>query len=373
MKNLVLLITLFIVVSCSVNEKQEMISSEKFAFDHNGKEIQLFNIENKNGMICQVTNFGARVVSIYAPDRNGILGDVVVGYGTGKDFVEKKENFFGATIGRYGNRIGNASFKVDDVKYKLEKNDGSNHLHGGGNGFHRQLWDVESASSSEIVFSYSSPDMEGGYPGTVNVKVKYQLTNDNALKIEYFANSDKNTVLNLTNHTYFNLKDAGKSTINDHLMYINADIYTPVDGGLIPTGELASVQGTPFDFLNATAIGARVDAEHEQLKAGMGYDHNWVLNTNGDVAILAAKVTEPETGRIMEVYTNEPGIQFYGGNFLDGSIAGKNDTYYSHRSAFCLETQHFPDSPNIAGFPEVYLNAGEDYYSTCIYKFTIMN
>lgn len=369
MKYLILIISILVIAGCTSKEELVPISAEDFAFNHKGKEIKLFTLENDNGLVCQLTNFGARVVSIYTPDKNGSFGDVVVGYGTGKDFVEKKENYFGTTIGRYGNRIGNATFSIDSVEYVLEKNDGDNHLHGGSNGFHRQVWEVENVDKSSIVFSYVSPDMEGGYPGTINVKVKYQLTADNELKIEYFANSDKNTVLNLTNHTYFNLKDAGKSTINNHLMQINADKYTPVDAGLIPTGELAIVENTPFDFRKATAVGDRVEADHEQLKLGKGYDHNWVLNTDNNVANLAAKVTEPESGRVMEVYTNEPGIQFYGGNFLDGTDVGKNNISFGLRSAFCLETQHFPDSPNKPEFPDVKLETGKDYYSVCIYKF----
>lgn len=370
MKYLVTIISLFVITSCNVKDDLQIISAEDFNFHYEGQEIKLLTLENENGVVCQLTNFGARVVSIYTPDKYGNLGDVVVGYGTGKSFVEKKENFFGAIIGRYGNRIGNASFKVDGVDFKLEKNDGANHLHGGGNGFHRQVWAIEEANETEIVFAYVSPDMEGGYPGTVSVKVKYKLTTNNELKIEYFAISDKNTILNLTNHTYFNLKDAGKSTINQHIMQINANHYTPVDEGLIPTGKRATIEGTPFDFRKATAIGERVDMEDKQLKIGMGYDHNWVLNSNNDAAILAAKVTEPELGRVMEVYTNEPGIQFYGGNFLDGTIAGKKDVKFARRSAFCLETQHFPDSPNKSEFPSVALKAGEDYYSVCIYKFS---
>jgi len=372
MRYAAIILIALIFASCSLEDKTAIISASDFAFDYNGEKIELFTLENENGMICQLTNFGARVVSIYTHDKAGNLGDIVVGYGTGKDFVEKKENYFGATIGRYGNRIGGGVFILDSVEYTLERNNGENHLHGGSNGFHRQIWKVDTLSQSGIVFSYVSPDMEGGYPGTVSAKVKFKLTPANELKIEYFATSDKNTILNLTNHTYFNLKDAGKSTINNHLMYINADCYTPVDAGLITTGELAKVDGTPFDFRKATTVGNCVDANNEQLKLGKGYDHNWVLNTNNDVAILAAKVIEPESGRLMGVYTNEPGIQFYGGNFLDGTDIGKNSIAYGHRNAFCLESQHFPDSPNKSEFPDVKLDAGEDYYSVCIYKFSFV-
>ena len=281
-------------LSCEQKETVSLISAEEFFFKYKNQDIELYTLKNVNGMICQLTNFGARVVSLYTPDRNGVLGDVVVGYGTGKDFVEKKENYFGTTIGRYGNRIGNASFMIDGEEYHLEENDGINHLHGGSNGFHRQVWNVDRIGDSEILFSYTSPDMESGYPGTVGVKVKYELTTDNELKIEYFANTDKTTVLNLTNHTYFNLKDAGMSSINDHELYLNADYYTPVDDGLIPTGELNEVSGTPFDFKSKVAIGSRVDEDHIQLKLGGGYDHNWVLNKNANNVSLAARVEEPE-------------------------------------------------------------------------------
>ncbi len=371
MKYLSVFIAVLFLASCSVKEELKTISAEDFAFNYDGKEIALYTLENDKGLICQLTNFGARVVSLYTPDKEGKLGDVIAGYGTGKGFVEKKEYFFGAVIGRYGNRIGNGTFTLDGVEYTLEKNDGDNHLHGGSNGFNRHVWNVESQGKSEIVFSLVSPDMDGGYPGTVKVKVKYQLTANNELKIEYFANSDKNTVLNLTNHTYFNLKDAGASSINDHLMLINADRFTPVDGGLIPTGELAPVDGTPFDFRKSTPIGARVGDDHPQIKLGNGYDHNWVLNTEGNVSKVAVKVIEPVTGRVLEVFTNEPGIQFYGGNFMDGSTTGKYGVTLGYRQGFCLETQHFPDSPNKPEFPSVTLEAGKDYYSTCIYKFSV--
>lgn len=369
MKWLTVFIISLIVTSCTPKEELTIISSNDFAFNYKDKSIKLFTLENENGLICQLTNFGARVVSIYTKDKNGNYRDIVLGYASGRDFVEKPENYFGATIGRYGNRIGNARFMIDGVEYDLDKNDGDNNLHGGRNGFHRQVWELECANKSTIVFSYASPDMESGFPGTVKVKVKYQLTVSDELKIEYFASSDKNTILNLTNHTYFNLKDAGISTTNNHLLHINADKYTPIGKDLISTGELATVEGTPFDFRKSTTIGDRVDTKHTQLEAGMGYDHNWVLNTNCDVSILAAKVTEPESGRVLEVYTNEPGIQFYGGNFLDSTVIGKNGIAYQHRSAFCLETQHFPDSPNKTEFPSVILDKGEEYYSVCIYKF----
>ena len=371
MKYLGIIALIIMVFGCAQEEATVGISSEDFAFDYNGKAIELYTLKNDNGLVCQLTNFGARVVSLYTPDKNGKLADVIVGYGSGKDYVEKPANFYGAVIGRYGNRIGGAKFSIDSVEYQLQKNDGANHLHGGTNGFHRQVWDAEQISDSEVDFSLVSPDMETGYPGTVTVKVKYQLTAKNELKIEYFATTDKKTVLNLTNHSYFNLKDGGRTPIIDHLLYLNADYYTPVDAGLIPTGELAAVAGTPFDFTTLRVIGDSIKVDNAQLKLGGGYDHNWVLNTNDDVNALAAKVVEPVSGRVMEVYTNEPGIQFYSGNFINGRIAGKEDIKYGFRSALCLETQHFPDSPNKPEFPSVIVNPGDKYYSVCIYKFGV--
>jgi aldose 1-epimerase len=368
MKQFVIFALVLMLFSCT-EKKVAVLDADTFSFDYEGKKIELYTLQNDNGMICQFTNFGARIVSVFAPDKNGNFADVIVGYGSGKDYVEKQENFFGAIIGRYGNRIAKGVFSIDSVQYQLETNDGPNHLHGGTHGFYRQMWNVESVTGSEIVFSLVSPDMDSGYPGTVNVKVKYTLTADNELKIEYFATSDKKTILNLTNHSFFNLKDGGRSSVGNHLMYINANKFTPVDETLIPTGELVPVAGTPMDFTTPTAIDEHIDADYEQLKLGHGYDHNWVLNTQGDVTKLAAKVTEPETGRVLEVYTNEPGIQFYGGNFLNGKSIGKNDIAYAHRSAFCLETQHFPDSPNKPEFPSVILEPGQKYYSECIYKF----
>lgn len=371
MKYLGMMTLIVMVLGCTQQHATVGISNEEFSLDYKGKTIQLYTLKNDDGVVCQLTNFGARVVTLYTPDKNGVPGDVIVGYGSGKDFVEKKDRSYGAVIGRYGNRIGNATFSIDGINYQLEKNNGDNHLHGGPNGFHRQIWDVESESDSEVVFELISPDMDNGYPGTINVKVKYQLTAANELKIEYFATTDKKTILNLTNHTYFNLKDAGKTSINDHVMFLSADYFTPVDEGLIPTGELKEVAGTPFDFTTPTVIGSRLNADNKQLKIGNGYDHNWVLNTNNDVTRLAAKVINTESGRVLEVYTNEPGIQFYSGNFIDGTIAGKNGIKYDSRSAFCLETQHFPDSPNKEQFPSVILNPDDEYYSVCIYKFDV--
>ncbi|WP_461633045.1 aldose epimerase family protein [Labilibaculum euxinus] len=367
--NVLCVVIIPVMMSCQKPQKKELISETDFSCDYNGKKVELFTLTNKNGLVCQLTNFGARVVSLWVPDKNGNFADVAVGYGTGKDFIDKKEYFFGGTIGRYGNRIGQAKFSLDGIEYQLEANNGENHLHGGSNGFYRQIWDVNQIDKQTLEFSLHSADMDGGYPGNVDVKVKYQFTDDNELKIEYFGTTDKLTVLNFTNHTYFNLKGAGAGTINDHQLMINADSFTPVDAGLIPTGEILPVKGTAFDFNNLTAIGERVDNDETQLTYGKGYDHNWVLNKSDEKLTLAAKVVEPSSGRILEVYTIEPGIQFYGGNFLDG-VVGKGNKKYDFRTAFCLETQHFPDSPNQANFPDVTVKPGEEYYSICIYKFS---
>lgn len=333
--------------------------------------MQLFTIENKNGIKACITNYGGRVVKLFVPDKNGKLEDVVLGYDNLSDYLSSNEKYYGAIIGRYGNRIGNARFSIDDNEYCLEKNNSDNSLHGGSGGFHNVIWDVKQLDKQTLELSYLSKDMEEGFPGNLDVKVVYSLTDKNELKIEYFAETDQPTVVNLTHHSFFNLTGNPEKSINNHILQINADTYTPVDDGLIPIGEIVPVESTPFDFRKPLSIGKRVDENHEQLILGRGYDHNWVLDASGlnkDIR-LAARVTEPESGRMMEVYTNEPGIQFYGGNFLNGSDVGKNGIAYQHRTAFCLETQHFPDSPNKENFPSTVLKPGEAYYSVCIYQF----
>lgn len=333
--------------------------------------MQLFNIKNQNGIKARITNYGGRVVSLFTPDKTGHFEDIVLGYDDLKSYLSSNEKYFGATIGRYGNRIGNAKFKIGSLEYSLVKNNGNNSLHGGINGFHNVLWDVKQPDKQTLELFYLSKDMEEGFPGNLSVKVVYNLTNDNELKIEYFATTDRSTVVNLTHHSFFNLTGNARETINNHVLQIPAEFYTPVDEGLIPTGEIAAVEGTPFDFRKPISIGARVDNDNEQLIKGKGYDHNWVLNVDGlnkDIR-LAARVTEPVTGRVMEVSTNEPGIQFYGGNFLNGQDIGKNNIAYNFRTAFCLETQHFPDSPNKSNFPGTLLKPGETYYSICVYRF----
>lgn len=337
-----------------------------------GKAVDIYTLKNKNGLTAVITNYGGRIVSLMVPDKDGKLTDVVLGYQKLDGYQKEGDPFFGALIGRYGNRIAKGKFTLDGKEYQLAVNNGQNALHGGPTGFHKRVWDAKRITENSLELTYVSADGEEGYPGNLTVKVLYTLTDDNSLKIDYAATTDKTTVQNLTNHAYFNLNGEGSSTINDHILMIDADKFTPVDTTLIPTGELKDVAGTPFDFRKAVAIGSRVDADDEQIKAGPGYDHNFVLNKKGNALTLAATVTGPVTGITMDVLTTEPGIQFYGGNFLDGKTNdGKGAKSYPRRSAFCLETQHFPDSPNQKTFPSTVLKPGETYKSTTVYKFSV--
>jgi aldose 1-epimerase len=311
-------------------------------------------------------------VSLEAPDRDGKLADVVLGFDSLDGYLGKPP-YFGAIIGRYGNRIGAGKFTLDGQQYTLAGNDHGNSLHGGLKGFDKVLWTATPKSTPEgqaLLLHYVSKDGEEGYPGNLAVTVTYTLTDKNELKIHYSATTDKATVLNLTNHSYFNLAGAGSGDILKHELTLHADRFTPVDKGLIPTGKLEPVAGTPFDFTKATAIGARVNDDHEQLKLGLGYDHNWVLTRSGKGLATAAEVYEPSSGRALEVLTTEPGVQFYCGNFLDGTNVGKGGKAYQHRWGFCLETQHFPDSPNKPEFPSTRLAPGEKYDTTTVYKFS---
>lgn len=340
-----------------------------------GDSVKLYVLTNKNGLEVTFTNFGQRLVSLHVPDKNGKFEDIVLGYGTLDEFVNEPKSYWGSIIGRYGNRIANGSFTIGANTYVLAKNNNENHLHGGNKGFESVVWEVDNATSNSITFSRLSPDMEEGYPGNLDVKVSYILTDDNELKINYKANTDKPTVVNLTHHSFFNLKGEGNGDINKHILMINADGYTPVDAGLIPTGTIDKVAGTPFDFTKPKSIGADIESEFDQLKIGNGYDHNFVLNDtpkNAEGLALCAKVLEPISGRTMEVYTDEPGVQFYGGNFMDGKTIGKSGKRYIFRGSFCLETQHFPDSPNKPDFPSTLLQPGEVYTSNCVYKFGVV-
>src|SRR2546428_10144291 len=319
---------------------------------------------------ARIMTYGGILVSLRVPDRNGKLEDVVLGYDNLEGYLKNNSPHFGAIIGRYGNRIAKGRFTLNGREYRLAQNNGENHLHGGIKGFDKVIWKAREVKSKEGVglsLTYLSRDGEEGYPGNLSATVVYMLTNSNELKIDYKATTDKDTILNLTNHSYFNL--AGRGSILTHQVMIKADRFTPVDQGLIPTGELKSVHGTPMDFTQPTVIGARIEQHDQQLIFGKGYDHNWVLNRNDNALTLAARVYEPETGRVLEVYTTEPGLQFYTGNFLDGSIRGKAGQVYQKRYGFCLETQHFPDSPNKPHFPAVALKPGQRYATTTIYKF----
>ena len=348
-------------------------TKKPFGKTPDGQQIDLYVLTNKSGAEAAITTFGGAVVSLKVLDRNGKFADVVLGYDSGEGYVADK-SFFGALVGRYGNRIGHAQFAIDGKTYTLAKNNGENTLHGGVKGFNKAVWSAKTVSAKggqSLELSYLSKDGEEGFPGNLKVRVTYTLTDVNALVIDYSATSDKKTVVNLTNHSYFNLAGQGSGDILGHQLMIAADMFTPVDAGLIPTGELRDVAGTPFDFRQSTAIGARINQDEEQLKIGGGYDHNFVLHPPMDrKEFLAARVTEPTSGRVMEVWTTEPGVQFYTGNFLDGKVTGKGGVAYAKRAALCLETQHFPDSPNQPKFPSAALNPGETYHTITTYKFT---
>lgn len=374
MKKIWLLSLTAVLFSCSQskNIQPELVDETRFVAEHDGKPIALYTLKNDNGLAVQITNFGAKVVSLYTPDKNGNFDDIVTGFGSIDEYFNTSEGYFGATIGRYGNRIGGAQFTINNTIYNFAKNDGENTLHGGVKGFNAVVWDANKINNNTVELTYLSADMEEGYPGNLSVKLVYTLTNNNELKIEYFATTDKTTHVNLTHHSFFNLQGKDGNDVKDHILQLNAGYYTPVNSGLIPTGEIAPVEGTPMDFRTPTPIGARINDDFEQLKIGNGYDHNWVLAETADNGLnIAAKVVEPTTGRTLEVYTNEPGIQFYSGNFLDGTVIGKDGKTYTFRSAFCLETQHFPDSPNKPDFPSTLLEPGGQYYSVCVYKFGV--
>jgi aldose 1-epimerase len=340
----------------------------------NGKQSDLFLLTNSKGMKVAITNYGGRIVSIIVPGKDGQPVDVALGCEKVSGYKGATTTYFGALIGRYGNRIGDARFELDGTTYKLAANNGPASLHGGPNGFHAQVWDAKMIDSSRLELNYFSKDGEEGFPGNLNTKVVYTVTDDNEIKIDYTATTDKTTIVNLTNHTYFNLNGEGNGDINDHILQIHASKFTPVDENLIPTGELKDVSGTPFDFTKPTAIGERVDADDAQLKVGKGYDHNFVLNDGSANMKLAAVVIGPKTGVKMEVLTTEPGIQFYGGNFMNTSESpGKGGKAYPFRTAFCLETQHFPDSPNKPNFPSTMLKPGETYKTSTVYKFSVNN
>jgi aldose 1-epimerase len=386
LRQFIILLTAVYFLSCGENNKSTNVSTsisdtnamkislpDKKLFQDtiNGKLTDLYVLKNKNGMTAAITNYGGRLVGLWVPDNSGKLIDVVVGLGSVKDYIKSTEPYFGATIGRYGNRIAKGKFSIDGKEYTLFTNNGPNSLHGGKNGFQYVVWDATQPNDSTLELFYLSKDMEEGYPGNLNVKVIYTITNNNEVKIVYKATTDKKTVVNLTNHAFFNLNGEGSGTINNHVLQINADRYTPVDSTLIPIGTNELVTGTPFDFRKSVTIGSRVEEQNEQLKNGNGYDHNYVLSDKTSGVFNAAMVTGDKSGIIMTVTTQEPGLQFYGGNFMQSKNTFKGGSKDDFRTAFCLETQHFPDSPNQPAFPSTILEPGKTYQTLSVYRFAI--
>ncbi|MDR1454905.1 MAG: galactose mutarotase [Tannerella sp.] len=358
--------------SCGNREEAPVSGLKKadFVSEVAGKPTALYVLKNAKGMEVCITNYGGRVVSVMVPDRNGKMTDVVLGYDNIADYVASDGNF-GALIGRYGNRIAGGLFVLDGKEYRLPQNNNGNCLHGGPQGFHVQVWDAAQPDGQTLELSYLSKDGEAGFPGNLNVKVTYTVTDDHALSIRYEATTDRPTVVNLTNHSYFNLSGVAGSRITDHLVRIDADRYTEVDSLLIPTAALPPVEGTPLDLRKPTLLSEGIDSPFGQIVLGRGFDHNWALNTGGDVARPAAGVIHPGSGIVMDVFTDEPGIQFYSGNAMSGADRGKFGVVYPHRGALCLETQHYPDSPNQPGFPGTVLRPEEHYLSRCIYRFSV--
>ena len=359
-----------LIFGCQNTKSKLSINKERFGTVE-GKEVNLYTLKNNKGMVVKITNYGGIIQTLTAPDRNGKYEDVVLGYDSLNQYVNNSP-YFGAIIGRYGNRIAKGRFVLNGVEYKLATNNGPNSLHGGNKGFDKRVWKAkpfETDSTVGLELTYLSKDGEEGYPGNLKVKVVYTLDNHNALRMEYWATTDKPTPVNLTNHSYFNFTGC-KTNIYGHKLWINANHFLPVDSTLIPTGEIRSVKGTPFDFTTPTEIGARINADDIQLKYGRGYDHCWVLNNWDRTLKKQISVYEPTTGRFMEIFTDQPGVQFYSGNFLDGSIIGKKGIAYKHRYALVLETQHFPDSPNHPNFPNTILKPGEEYHTVTVLKFS---
>ncbi|WP_368113658.1 aldose epimerase family protein [Bacteroides sp. RTP21281st1_E4_RTP21281_210402] len=342
----------------------------KFQTEVDGKKTDLFTLRNKDNMEVCITNFGGRIVSVMVPDKDGQMRDVVLGFDSIQDYISKPSDF-GASIGRYANRINQGKFTLDGVEYQLPRNNYGHCLHGGPQGFQYRVFDAVQPNPQEVELTYVAKDGEEGFPGNITCKVLMKLTDDNAIDIRYEAETDKPTIVNMTNHSYFNLDgDAGSNA--DHLLTVDADYYTPVDSTFMTTGEIASVEGTPMDFRTPTPVGARInDYAFVQLNNGNGYDHNWILNTKGDINRKAASLKSPKTGIVLDVYTNEPGVQVYAGNFLDGSLTGKKGITYNQRASVCLETQKYPDTPNKSEWPSAVLRPGEKYMSQCIFKFSV--
>jgi aldose 1-epimerase len=360
-------------LGCQTAQHSDMPTTSQRPWGHtaDGTAVTLYTLRNAHGLRADISNYGGIVTSLLVPDRGGQMADVVLGYDSLADYLAGSP-YFGAIVGRYGNRIARGRFTLDGVTYTLAVNNGPNALHGGLKGFDKVVWQAQPYSDSieaGLRLHYVSPDGEEGYPGRLDVTVTYALTNANALRIDYRMTTDKATIHNVTHHGYFNLAGHASGDILGHELMLHADRFTPVDSTLIPTGELRAVAGTPFDFRTPTAIGARIDADDRQLRYAGGYDHNFVLNGEAGTLRVVGRVRDPQSGRVMEISTTEPGIQFYSGNFLDGSNVGKGGARYGHRAGFCLETQHFPDSPNHPDFPSTVLRPGEEYRSTTVYRF----
>lgn len=374
-KSIIILSALFCMIACSEKKQADipLLDAKDFTTTIGGKDVSLYTLESGNGLYMQVTNYGGRVVTLWVSDRKGNYEDVVLGFESIERYLNNGgERYMGPVVGRFANRIAKGQFVLDGVTYQVPVNNNGQSLHGGLKGLDSVVWDVEHTESNEITMTYVSPDGEEGYPGTVTYCMTYTLTPDNEFVLKYHATTDKPTVINLSHHGLFNLKGQGNGTITDHILMIKANGTTPVDNVLIPTGEIAPVDGTPFDFRTPTAIGARIDEENEQLKHGKGYDHNWVIarETANDVELIAS-LYEPNSGRFMEIYTDQPGIQFYSGNFFNGKVTGKYEKTFKFREGLALETQKFPDSPNKPQFPSTRLDPGEEYTQTCIYKFSV--
>lgn len=367
-----LLTTLLLLTTAIAVFAQPKLTNTSFGKTPAGEQVDIYTLRNAKGMEARITNYGGIVVSLTAPNREGQMADVVLGFNDLESYLTKNNPYFGAIIGRYGNRIGKGRFTLNGVEYKLAVNNGENHLHGGIKGFDKVIWTAKELNSKDgpaLALTYLSKDGEEGYPGNLNVTVTYTLTNLNELRIDYSATTDKDTVINLTHHSYFNLLGEGNGDILSHYVMINANLFVPTDAGSIPTGELKAVAGTPFDFLQATTIRDQINQNDQQLKFGNGYDHTWVINGRPGTLRFAASAYESAGGRKLEVWTTEPGMQFYTGNFLDGTMGGKAGGVYRRRSGFCFETQHYPDSPNKPSFPTTTLKKGVPYTSTTIYKF----
>jgi aldose 1-epimerase len=371
-RSLSIVLFCLVLLLCTSTANAQKITQASFGKTAAGENVDLFTLTNRNGMETKITNYGGIVVSLTAPDRNNQWADVVLGLNDLDSYL-KGHPYFGALVGRYGNRIAKGRFTLNGVEFKLAVNNGENHLHGGIKGFDKVVWTAKSMRTKlgpALSLTYLSKDGEEGYPGNLTVRVVYTLTNNNELRIDYTASTDKDTVTNLTHHSYFNLAGEGNGDILGHLLTLKANRFIPTDAGSIPTGEIRNVQGTPFSFLKATVIGERINQDDEQLKFGSGYDHTWVVDGRAGVLRQAASVYEPTTGRVLDVWTTEPGVQFYTGNFLDGTLTGKSGKVYQRRFGFCLETQHYPDSPNQPKFPTTVLRKGAVYKSTTIYRFS---